>query len=637
MAAPIHTGHLFLANDEDARNSREALVDGATALRDRRAAIPTNLVELAEASVARFGDRPLFAERTGAAWQWITYRAWQEQVETLRAGLALLGVGPGHRVAIVSRNSTAWATAAYATYGLGATFIPMYEAQRPSDWEFILGDCGASVVLGRTPQIAAALAEMQPRLPSLRHVLCIEGAADDTHSIASLMMHGRLHPTPVYRAAPDDIAGLVYTSGTTGRPKGAMLTHANLTSNALATVAEFPLGPDDRTLSFLPWAHVYGQVVELHILIAAGASTAFNTDIAHLTEELREVKPTILVAVPRIFNQIRAGVVASIEKKPRLVRALFRRGHAASLRSRRGERLGLLDRIVLWLAGFLFAAIRRKFGGRLRYAISASATLSHDVADFIDGLGIEVYEGYGLTETSPVVSMNRPGRRKLGSVGLPIAGVRIAIDTSRGEAPGEGEIVVYGPNVMKGYHARPEENARAFTADGGLRTGDLGRVDADGFLFITGRIKEQYKLENGKYVMPTPIEEQLALSPFVKNVMLHGSGRPYNVALVVVDEEQIRAWAAGKGLAVRDITTDDRVRALIGEELAREARGLRGYERPVDFVLTTTPFTLENGMLTPTLKLKRREVMARFGDALEALYAHPHAGPAALHVTPARG
>ena len=596
-----------------------------------RAAVPArtagfaNLVELAEASVARFTARPLFGERGAAGWQWMTYGEWQGHVDALRAGLAALGVQPGDRVGIVSRNSAAWAVAAYAAYGLGAAFVPMYEAQRPEDWEFILRDCGATVVLGRTPAIAAELDAMQPRLPSLRHVVVIEAGLDEPRSLALLEQHGRGQPVPPHHAEPEDLAGLVYTSGTTGFPKGVMLTHHNLTTNIESTVAAFPIGSDDRTVSFLPWAHVYGQVCELHILIAVGASTAFNTETDNLLEDLREVKPTILVAVPRIFNKIHAGVRAQIERKPRVIRNLFEHGLAASVRRRRGEQLGLWDRLMCWVANLLvFATIRKKFGGRLKYAISASATLSRQVGEFVDGLGIEVYEGYGLTETSPVVAMNRPGHRKLGSVGLPIAGVTLSLDLERGDAPGVGEIIVHGPNVMKGYHARPEENARAFTTDGGLRTGDLGTIDADGYLFITGRIKEQYKLENGKYVMPTPLEEQLTLSPFIKNVMLHGANRAYNVALVVIDEDRIRAWAVEHELELAaDVTTDERVRALVRDELERLGSRFRSFERPRDCVLTTSTFTVENGLLTPTLKLKRREVLARYGQALEALYDRP--------------
>jgi long-chain acyl-CoA synthetase len=277
---------------------------------------------------------------------------------------------------------------------------------------------------------------------------------------------------------------------------------------------------------------------------------------------------------------------------------------------------------VRWLADRLvFAKIRARFGGRLRYTISASATLSPEVGEFIDGLGLDVYEGYGLTETSPVVASNRPGTRKLGSVGRAIPGVAIRIDETRGDVPGHGEIIVYGPNVMTGYHARPDENAKAFTPDGGLHTGDLGYVDKDGFLFITGRIKEQYKLENGKYVMPTPLEEQLGLSPFIVNVMLYGEDRPYNVALVVIDEARVRTWAKEQGIpSDGDLTQNAPVHDMIASELARLSAGFRGYERPRASVLTTEPFSIANGMLTPTLKLKRRAVEARYGAVLAELY-----------------
>ena len=592
----------------------------------------TNLVELAEASVARFADRPLFGEHHNGEWTWQTFRRWQDRVDSVRAVLAQLGVKAGDRVAIISRNSPAWAAAAYAAYGLGAAFVPMYEQQRPDDWEFILRDCAATVVFARTQEIAHTLEAMQPRLPLLRAVITIEDP------IGLPVLEARAVPVAAVHPHSDDVAGLIYTSGTTGQPKGVMLTHGNLTSNVLATLSAFPIGAHDRTLSFLPWAHVYGQVVELHILVAAGGSTAFNISVDRLLEDLKSVQPTILVAVPRVFNRLYASVRAQLATKPRVIRNVFQHGLESSKKRKRGEPLRLSERVVLWFAGLLFGAVRRKLGGNLRYAVSGSATLSRDVAEAIDAMGIEVYEGYGLTETSPIVSFNRPGHRKFGSVGLPIADVRIELDQSRGEAPGEGEIIVHGPNVLKGYHARAEENAHAFTSDGGLRTGDLGRIDEDGFLFITGRIKEQYKLENGKYVMPGPLEEQLALSPYVANVMLHGAGKPYNVALVAIDTAQVRAWAGEEGLELAaDLTSDLRVRRLILRELERYSAGFRAYERPVEVVLTQSPFSVENGMLTPTLKLKRREVARKFGGALEAIYQRLRTEPHILVAPTAEG
>jgi long-chain acyl-CoA synthetase len=399
------------------------------------------------------------------------------------------------------------------------------------------------------------------------------------------------------------------------------LSHSNIASNIVSIRSVFPVLPDDRTLAFLPWAHAYGQVVETHIIVSAGASAAINDDVSRLLPNLEEVKPTILVAVPRIFNKIHTAVFQQMQARPRVVQALFRAGIAGAERKQRGNALGPLQAAAYVLADrLIFQKIRARFGGRLKYLISGSAALSSEVATFIDAVGIEVYEGYGLTETSPIVSANRPGARRLGSAGQAIPGVRIEIDESVAPEPGVGEIVVYGPNVMKGYHQRDEETHKVLQADGGLRTGDLGRLDPDGYLWITGRIKEQYKLENGKYVTPSPLEEELKLSPYVADVMLHGADRAYNVAVIVPNRDAVREWAEQNALELGDPASHPGVRSLIASEIERCAARFRAYEKPRDFVLTVEAFTTENGMLTPTLKLKRDSILRRYRDALEALY-----------------
>jgi long-chain acyl-CoA synthetase len=591
-----------------------------------------DLVHLAEASANRFALRPLFGERHDGEWRWITYAEVFRAVDEIRGGLADLGVGPGDRVAIVSRNSAMWAAAAYATYGLGATFVPMYELQRPEDWEFILRDCTAKVVFGRTPEIVGALDAMRPRLQALQHVIAIEGHADDLRSLTSLRERGRVNPRSVAYPAPDDLAGLIYTSGTTGAPKGVMLSHKNLASNVGASTSIFPITADDRSLAFLPWAHAYGQTVELHILVSVGASTAFNDDKSRLLDDLHDVRPTMLVAVPRIFNKIHTGLLTQMASKPHVIQSLFHAGLAAATLRARGERLTVGQRAVHWLADrLIFAKIRARFGGRLKWAICGAGALAPEVGQFIDALGIEVYEGYGLTEAAPIVSGNRPGDRKMTSSGRVLPGVTIRIDETLGDRPGEGEIIVYGPNVMKGYHARPDENAKVFTPDGGLRTGDLGHVDSDGFLFITGRIKEQFKLDNGEYVMPAPLEEQFELSPYILNAFVYGANRPYNVAVLVLDVPQVRAWAARNHKTLGDdLTRDPAVAELIASEVAAHSTSLRSLERVRDFVLTTEEFTPDNDLLTPTLKLKRRNIIARYGTAIEELYRTPaHAPPLA--------
>jgi long-chain acyl-CoA synthetase len=396
-----------------------------------------------------------------------------------------------------------------------------------------------------------------------------------------------------------------------------------VTSNVATVTSIFPLRSDDCTLSFLPWAHVFGQTCELHILLSIGASTAINDQLSELVRNLAEVKPTILVAVPRIFNKIHAGVLRQIAEKPAVVRALFSAGLRNAKKYRAHLSLRPLERVSLALADKLvFSKIRARFGGRLRYAVSGSAALSTDVAEFVDALGIDGYEGYGLTETSPVVSMNRPEARKLGSVGKVIPGVSVVIDRTVSPDADSGEIIVYGPNVMKGYNNRPEENAKALMPDGGFRTGDLGRLDEDGYLAITGRIKEQYKLENGKYVMPSPLEERLKLSPYVANAMLFGENRPFNVAIIVPDMEAVRSWARDNHVELpADLEGSHALRSMMGTELEKAASAFRGFEKPRRFVLTLEDFTPENGLLTPTLKIKRRRVVDRYSRQIEALYA----------------
>jgi long-chain acyl-CoA synthetase len=301
---------------------------------------------------------------------------------------------------------------------------------------------------------------------------------------------------------------------------------------------------------------------------------------------------------------------------------LFRAGLAAATKRSAGQPIGLWERIQLALADrLIFSKARERLGGNLRYAISGSAALNADVARFIDALGIEVYEGYGLTETSPIATANFPGHRKIASVGKAIPGVRIVIDKAVTNDPKNGEILVYGPNVMKGYHNLPDANREVLLDDGGFRTGDMGFVDDDGFLYITGRIKEQYKLENGKYVVPSPLEEELKLSPFVANVMIYGANKPYNVALIVPDNASLARWAESEKVDVTDINANEKVTALFLKEIESHSSRFKGYEKPQKLLFTREDFTTDNGLLTPTMKLKRQKVMDRYGKQIEALYA----------------
>jgi long-chain acyl-CoA synthetase len=582
-----------------------------------------NLVDLWEKSCEKYADRELFGEKKDGAWKWMTYGEFKKLVDQFRGGLASLGVKAGDKVGIVSDNRVEWAVAAYATYGLGASFVPMYEAQKPDEWQFILEDCGATIAIGSKNDVYKKLQGVQKKLPSLKHVIGFEAPADDDHSYAALLKKGEKDsPKPIH-PAEGDTAGFIYTSGTTGNPKGVILSHGNLSSNINAIHDIFPFEADDRSLSFLPWAHSFGQTCELHAMLSMGCSMGINDAVENLLGNLAEVKPTILFAVPRIFSRIYDGVNKQMTEKPGFIQSLFRNAIANQTKKARGESVGVMSGMGIALAdSIIFKKIRARFGGRLKYAVSGSAALNREVAEFIDALGIEVYEGYGLTETSPIATANFPGHRKIGSVGKPIPGVTITIDkVVTGDAK-NGEILIKGPNIMQGYHNRQEENDAVLMKDRTFRSGDMGYVDDDGYLYITGRIKEQYKLENGKYVVPSPLDEELKLSPYIGNVMLHGANKPHNVALVVPDKAALTKWAGESGVTLGDdIEKSADVKKLIEEELKKHSSSFKGFERPVKFALTIEDFTTDNGMLTPTLKLKRRNVLAKYEPALDALYS----------------
>jgi long-chain acyl-CoA synthetase len=562
-----------------------------------------SLVDLLEASRAAFGPRPLFVTKAagGTAWAETTYAQFGALVDRLRAGLTALGVGRGDKVGIVSGNRVEWAVAAYATYGVGAAFVPMYESQLEKDWTYIVRDSGMKLLFVSTADLRARLQPLVSPGAALQHVVSLDpGVPPGAPTYSSLLNAGP--PAPPVRPPGDEPAALLYTSGTTGEPKGVVLTHRNVVSNAV-TLRDLILATENpaehRSLSFLPWAHAFGHTAELHMLISSGASMGIARGVDTIVEDIKDVRPTVLFAVPRVFNRIHAGVQKLMAERSAPVRWLFRRGVAAAAA---GARRGLAGRLLAFLADrLIFAKVRARFGGRLKFAISGAASLSPEVARFIEAIGIAVYEGYGLTETSPIVAANVPGHRKLGSVGRALPGVRVVID--------RGEIVVHGPNVMRGYHGRDAETRAVLTPEGGLRTGDMGTLDEDGYLFITGRLKEQYKLTNGKYVVPSLLEERLKVSPAIANVMIYGDNKPYNVALVV---------PSGGPLESADERA--RIKARLEAEIALLSSDFKRYERVRSIVVITEDFTQQNEMLTPSMKLRRHNILRRWRAELEGLY-----------------
>ncbi len=588
----------------------------------------SDLVDMQIKAVAAHGPRRLFGTKIHGKWKWISYAQFGERVEHFRGGLDQLGISPGDSVAIISSNRVEWAVAAYATYGLAGRFVPMYEHQLPKDWEYIVNDSGARILIVTTAEIYEKVKDWPGQVGSLEKVISMHLPADDQASFLAVEAAGRGHPAEPRPLDADTICGFIYTSGTTGKPKGVLLSHGNLVSNVNAVHEIFPLDPDDCSVSFLPWAHSFGQTVELHVMLSMGAQVAFAESIPKLVDNFGEVRPTIMVSVPRIFNRIYDGLNAKMEEAGGLKKKLFDMAMANATRRKELEAQGKSSAIVNLkhsiLDALIFSKVRERFGGRLEYAFSGGAALSPKVAEFIDNVGIIVYEGYGLTETSPIVTANFRDNRKIGSVGKPLPGVRVELDSSVVEdSSGDGEIVVYGPNVMKGYHNLPEETAKVMTEDGGFRTGDRGRLDKDGYLYITGRIKEQYKLQNGKYVVPGPLEDQLQLNPFILQAYIDGANQLYNVALIVPDRPALEKWAAENGVngTYDSILQDSRTKAMMESGIKEFSKDFKGYERIKAFALIPEEFTTDNGMLTPKLSLKRRKVIEKYGDLLDSLWA----------------
>jgi long-chain acyl-CoA synthetase len=587
----------------------------------------SNLVEVYQNSVANYADHDLFGVKEHGEYQWITYREFGERVDACRAALAKRGVEPGTTVAIIADNRVEWAVCAYATYGLGARYCPMYESQALKDRKYILDDSEARFLFTADREIREEIEGIQAdgELQDIKHIVHFDGGGEG--DFEALLGEGQSRDVDVVEPDPDDVCALIYTSGTTGNPKGVLLTHRNLTSNINAIHDIDIIEPDDVSLAFLPWAHSFGQTAELHGLFSIGASMGLVEDISTIIENLGEVRPTLLFSVPRVFNKIYDGVNRKIHKESAFKRKLFQwsMNNANHIRDRKKKGKGpglfrsMLDSIY---DSLIFSTVRERFGGRLRYAVSGGAKLNEEVALFLDNLHITVLEGYGLTETSPLVSVNLPEARKIGSVGRPIPGVDVTLEPAPGHSDkaNEGEVCVNGPNVMKGYFKLPDKTREVLEEDGTFHTGDLGRFDEDGFLYIIGRVKEQYKLENGKYVVPGPMEEAIKLSSYVDQVMVDGANRPFNIAIVNVDPEGLDEWAEDNEISLDDYAKDERVQSMLREELEERMAEFKKYERPRKYVFVNDEWSAENGILTPTLKLKRRIILDMYSDEIKALY-----------------
>jgi len=590
-------------------------------------------------TVARHRKPAQFMRKLDGRWESISGERALGDVERLALGLRDLGVAPGDNVALLAETRYEWAVADLAILGLGAVTVPIYPTLTEAQCRFIVENSGAKLAIVSTPLLLARMREISNRVPALQAVVHMDAAPEGPRERAwdavsrrgaeLLARDPRAFRDAAARIRPEDLASIIYTSGTTGEPKGAMLTHHNIVSNVEACLQAIEVRPDDLCLSFLPLCHIFERMAGLYAMLAAGVTIAYAEGLERVAQNAVEVRPTLLNGVPRFYEKVYARVMSNAKAQGPLQRALFSwslEGATAAARARLAHRpvpmltalhAGIADRLV-------GAKVRARVGGRLRFCISGGAPLSGKLMEFFFAVGIPMVEGYGLTETSPVIALNRRGREKPGSVGPPLPGTEVRIAET-------GEILVRGPGIMRGYWGN-EIASRAALEGGWFHTGDVGQLDEDGFLVITDRIKDLLVTAGGKKIAPQPIEAHLRNTGWISEAVLIGDRRPYVVCLVVPDFARLEADAASRGLGAIDraaLVERDDVRAIYQPLIDTVNAGLAPFETIKHFALLPRELSAEAGELTPTFKVRRRIVLEHFADLIDRLYADKRSSGAA--------
>lgn len=578
---------------------------------------PATLAVLTEWAADRHGKLPALRFKSdGGAWEEVSYDQLRERVREFGARLLGLGVRPDDRVAILAETRPEWTYAHFAVLAAGAVVVPVYPTAGDEEVEWVVGDSGASVVICENATQATKIERLRPRLPGVRHVLLMteggerrpEGGSPD-----ALLERARSRTAA-------DLATIIYTSGTTGLPKGCLLTHGNLGAVQSATLPLIEAGPGDSTYLYLPLAHLLAQLIEFTTLTAGGELCFFGGKIENVVAELAEAKPTHLPSVPRLFEKV-YSVVLSLAESQEGGRERFEEAIRTGVLAADGTLPPELRDAYEAADKALYGLVRQALGGRVRWALTGGAPIAPHVVDFLRACGIAVYEGYGMTESAGVISLNHPGAVRYGTVGRPIEGceVRIADD---------GEVLARGAMVFPGYHANPAATRDAVDGEGWLHTGDLGALDADGYLSITGRKKDLIITSGGKNLTPSLTELALQRSRFVSRAVMVGDNRPYPVALITLDAEEVGGWAGrGNVRPSEPFSRDPRVRALVQQVVDEANATVSRPARIRDFALLDEDFTVEGGLLTPSLKVRRRAVTERYAGVVEGLYARGTATP----------
>lgn len=586
------------------------------------------LVQLFFSATDQYRREDALLVKEGESWRAISHDEVERRVRHLALALGVLGVDRGDRVAIVSENRPEWAISDYAALCHGALLVPIYQTLLPNQIAYILQDSGARLLFVSTREQLDKVLAVWDTVPSLEHVIVFDDVATEREGVLTLEAALELGEAAELRgaaegfreraleAAPDDVATVLYTSGTTGQPKGVMLTHQNIFSNVQAVYRVLDFSKADTSLSFLPLSHILQRMVDF-ALFGRGVSIAYVSSLDQVAAAMSEVRPTVVVSTPRVYEKLYSRILSATGVKRRLV--LWSRRVALEWADRvlAGERPSLGLRLRHRVADRLvFSKVRAAIGGRLRFFVSGAAPLAPELARFFFGAGVTILEGYGLTETSPVTNVNRPDSIRIGTVGPPVPGTEIAIAD-------DGEILVRGPQVMKGYFNLPEATAEAIDSDGWFRTGDIGELDADGYLKITDRKKDLLVTAGGKNIAPQPLENEIKTSRYIAEAVMLGDRRPYPIVLVVPDFDAIAGWAEAKGITERDrvaLVRHPDVQAKLEREVERKVEPFARYEKPKKVAVLEREFSIEGGELTPTMKVRRRVVEERYAAVIEALY-----------------
>jgi long-chain acyl-CoA synthetase len=588
------------------------------------------LNQLFAAACARHDKDDAILHKQGGEWKKLSSAAWLDAARDVAVGLSVRGVRKGDRVVLLSENRLEWFTIEAGLQILGAVTVPIYPTLTAQQAAYIIRDSGARVVIAASAEQQAKIREVRDSLPDVEMVFALDspapGTGDQSWSVvtdagrSSRAVDSGAAERLAAAVSGEDVATIIYTSGTTGNPKGVMLTQQNLVRNTLASHEALTLSPEDRAISVLPYSHVFARMVAHYLYPHAGVTIAIAEDMDRLVQNIGEVHPTVMACVPRFYEKMRDKVLESAAAgsplKQKIFKWAFSVGHAVGKHRQEGTAASAGLKLKYGLATKLvFSKLHARMGGRMRLFVSGGAALPRDVAEFFLAAGWVVIEGYGLTETSPVITVNRLDRFRFGSVGVPIEGVDVKIAD-------DGEILCAGHNVMKGYFGNEAATNEAIV-DGWFHTGDVGSFDEDGFLRITDRKKDLLVTAGGKNVAPQPIEGTLKSSVYIAELVMVGDGKPFLSALVAPDFEQLGRWCEGEGISADSpeaMAADERVQAHLMSEIGRLSEGLASFEQVKKIAVVTGAFSIESGELTPTMKVKRRVVSERYANLIESLY-----------------